>query len=74
MTVGWDDVYVMLLEWSDAGDAHLRVFVNPLVPWIWGGGAVYLVGMFILFLPAPRPRPVSVRVPAREGPHSAPAD
>jgi cytochrome c-type biogenesis protein CcmF len=62
----------MLLEWSDAGDTHLRVFVNPLVPWIWGGGAVYLVGMFILFLPAPRPQPVSVRVPAREGRLSEP--
>jgi cytochrome c-type biogenesis protein CcmF len=71
-TVGWDDVYVMLLEWSDSGEAHLRVFVNPLVPWIWGGGAVYLFGMFILFLPMPRPRPVTVRAPAREGPIGEP--
>ena len=30
-TVGFDDVYVMLLEWTEDQRANLRIFVNPLV-------------------------------------------
>jgi len=64
-TVGFDDVYVMLLEWGEGSQAHLRIFVNPLVTWIWAGGAVYLLGMFVLFLPAPAIAPVTVRSASR---------
>lgn len=66
-TVGFDDVYVMLLEWDETGAANLRVFVNPLVPWIWAGGFVYLFGMVVLAWPAPSVQPVRSRVPARRG-------
>lgn len=64
-TVGFDDVYVMLLEWNDAGEANLHIFINPLVTWVWAGGAVYLFGMVVLFWPAPRIAPVTSRAPAR---------
>lgn len=64
-TVGFDDVYIMLLEWGADSEAHLRIFVNPLVTWIWAGGAVYLLGMFVLFLPAPAIAPVTVRAASR---------
>lgn len=64
-TVGFDDVYIMLLEWGAESEAHLRIFVNPLVTWIWAGGAVYLLGMLILFLPAPAIAPVTVRDASR---------
>lgn len=64
-TVGFDDVYIMLLEWGADSEAHLRIFVNPLVTWIWAGGAVYLLGMLILFLPAPAIAPVTVRAASR---------
>lgn len=64
-TVGFDDVYIMLLEWGADSEAHLRIFVNPLVTWIWAGGAVYLFGMFVLFLPAPAIAPVTVRAASR---------
>jgi len=66
-TVGFDDVYVMLLEWSDDQRANIRIFVNPLVTWIWAGGALYLFGMVVLALPAPVPRPVRATVPQRVG-------
>jgi cytochrome c-type biogenesis protein CcmF len=64
-TVGFDDVYVMLTEWSDSGAANLHIFVNPLVSWIWAGGAIYLFGMIIVFLPSPATRRVTVTAPAR---------
>ncbi len=52
-TVGFDDVYVMLLEWDENDNANLRIFVNPLVPWIWVGGGIYFIGMLTLAWPAP---------------------
>jgi cytochrome c-type biogenesis protein CcmF len=64
-TVAFDDVYVMLVDWTDEGAAQLHVFVNPLVTWIWAGGAVYLLGMVAIFWPAPQPRRVAVTAPAR---------
>ncbi|HUG15985.1 MAG TPA: heme lyase CcmF/NrfE family subunit [Thermomicrobiales bacterium] len=64
-TVGFDDVYVMLVDWNDAGAAQLHVFVNPMVTWIWAGGAVYLLGMVAIFWPAPQARRVAVTAPAR---------
>lgn len=64
-TVMFDDVYVMLVDWNDSGAAQLHVFVNPMVTWIWAGGAVYLLGMVAIFWPAPQLRPVPVPAPAR---------
>lgn len=39
------DVYVTLLSVDQAGDsATLRLAVNPMVGWIWAGGAVMVLG------------------------------
>jgi cytochrome c-type biogenesis protein CcmF len=54
----------MLREWNDAGSANLHIFINPLVPWIWAGGVIYLFGMVVVFWPAPLPRQATARVPA----------
>ena len=40
------DVYVVLVG-VDGGRAALRVFVNPLVTWIWAGGAVIILGVLL---------------------------
>ncbi len=64
-TVGFDDVYVMLLEWTDDQRANIRIFVNPLVTWIWAGGALYLFGMVILAWPSPAVQPVRAAAPQR---------
>jgi cytochrome c-type biogenesis protein CcmF len=65
--VGFDDVYIMLTDWSDDGAANLHIFINPLVSWIWVGGAIYLFGMVVLFWPQPAVSRVPVRTTAREG-------
>jgi cytochrome c-type biogenesis protein CcmF len=64
-TVGFDDVYVMLTEWDDSGAANLHIFINPLVPWIWVGGLIYLFGMVVIFWPAPVVRRAAATVPSR---------
>jgi cytochrome c-type biogenesis protein CcmF len=64
-TVGFDDVYVMLTEWDDSGAANLHIFINPLVPWIWAGGLIYLFGMVVIFWPAPVVRRAAATVPSR---------
>jgi cytochrome c-type biogenesis protein CcmF len=46
----WRDVYVVLAE-PAAGNGVMKwgvhVYVNPLVQWIWGGGMVILLGLFL---------------------------
>jgi cytochrome c-type biogenesis protein CcmF len=64
-TVGFDDVYVMLTEWTDDGHANLHIFINPLVPWIWAGGLVYIFGMLVVFWPSPQVSRVRSTAPAR---------
>ena len=39
------DVYVVLAGTNDDGSASFRVFVNPLVTWIWAGGLIVILGV-----------------------------
>ena len=41
------DVYVVLAAAGADGSASFRVFVNPLVTWIWAGGAVIILGVIL---------------------------
>jgi cytochrome c-type biogenesis protein CcmF len=41
------DVYVVLAGTNDDGSASFRVFVNPLVTWIWAGGAILILGVVL---------------------------
>ena len=41
------DVYVVLTGVDEAGSASFRIFVNPLVTWIWAGGAIIIVGVVL---------------------------
>lgn len=66
-----EEVYVILSAWEDNGaSATFTVYVNPLINWIWVGGAIMVVGFFFAFrLPAAAP----ARKPARVRPAGAPA-
>jgi cytochrome c-type biogenesis protein CcmF len=59
-----DDVYVVLAG-ADAGGAAVTVFVNPLVTWIWVGGALLVAGVLLGNLV--RPAPELERAPAPLG-------
>jgi cytochrome c-type biogenesis protein CcmF len=66
MTIGIDDVYVVLDRWEDTGTVGLRVFINPMVSWIWIGGGVFVLGMLTLFWPNPKPSRSPAKGPARK--------
>jgi cytochrome c-type biogenesis protein CcmF len=41
------DVYVVLTGTNADGSASFRVFVNPLVTWIWAGGVILILGVVL---------------------------
>jgi cytochrome c-type biogenesis protein CcmF len=41
------DVYVVLAGTNSDGSASFRILVNPLVSWIWAGGAIIIVGVIL---------------------------
>lgn len=43
-----EDLYVVLTQMDEVGVATIRAWVNPLVMWIWIGGAVMIAGMIVI--------------------------
>ena len=42
------DFYVLLVGWDDSGtSATFKVYVNPLINWVWVGGIVMILGTVI---------------------------
>ncbi|MDA8442711.1 MAG: heme lyase CcmF/NrfE family subunit [Peptococcaceae bacterium] len=46
-----NDLYVILAGWEKNGAADLKVFVNPLVSWLWYGGYVVIFGAIFAMWP-----------------------
>jgi cytochrome c-type biogenesis protein CcmF len=48
-----DDLYVLLIDWepADTTGATFKIFVNPLVNWLWIGSLVFLAGIAIAAWP-----------------------
>ena len=46
-----EDLYVVLSNVNTDGSITLRVFINPMVSWIWAGGIVVLFGAVITMGP-----------------------
>ncbi len=63
MTSAGEDFYLTLLAYDPAsGTVTLRLFVNPLVAWIWVGGAIVVIGAAFAIWPSRRsgvPDPVA---------------
>jgi cytochrome c-type biogenesis protein CcmF len=57
-----EDVYVVLAG-ADAGGAAVTVFVNPLVTWVWVGGALLVAGVLLGNLVRPAPELERAPVP-----------
>ena len=58
------DIYVVLAQTNSDGSASFRLFVNPLVTWIWAGGAIIILGVVLGNLGERSPAPELVRRPA----------
>jgi cytochrome c-type biogenesis protein CcmF len=46
-----EDLYVILVGLEPDRSAALKVYVNPLVNWIWIGGLVFVIGNTLLLWP-----------------------
>lgn len=58
-----DDLYILLVNWQEGGQATFRVFLNPLVTLLWVGGLLLLLGTLVALWPeraGPVRRPVAV--------------
>jgi cytochrome c-type biogenesis protein CcmF len=58
-----DEVYVLLIDWEPITPVGttFKIFVNPLVNWLWIGSFVFLAGIIIAAWPDKDPEPVTVR-------------
>ena len=60
-----EDLYVTLLAYDTSSQAvTLHLFVNPLVVWIWIGGAIVGLGAAFAIWPERQPRRATVVEPA----------
>lgn len=65
-----DDLYVLLVDWQPVSSmgATFKIYVNPLVNWLWIGSLLFLVGIFVAAWPDkdPESEPVHVTRSARQ--------
>jgi len=62
-----DDLYVLLIDWepADTAGATFKIFVNPLVNWLWIGSLVFLAGIIIAAWPEKDAERVPVKARSR---------
>ena len=62
-----EDFYILLVDWEpltpDA--ATFRVYLNPLINWVWAGGLIFVIGTIIAAWPDAREEKVPVVDPSR---------
>lgn len=50
-----DDLYIILVGWEDSGrTATFKVYINPLVNWLWIGSFVFIISTLIAAWPNPQ--------------------
>ena len=62
-----DDLYILLVSWEPASavGATFKIYVNPLVNWLWLGSLLFLVGIVIAAMPDKDPERVMARAGKR---------
>jgi len=58
-----DEVYVLLIDWEPINQAGttFKIFVNPLINWMWIGSLLFIVGIIIAAWPDNDPERVAER-------------
>ena len=61
-----EDFYVILVNWepTSADAATFRIFLNPLINWVWAGGLIFVLGTLIAAWPDREKEPAKARRPA----------
>ncbi|MBI3940840.1 MAG: heme lyase CcmF/NrfE family subunit [Acidobacteria bacterium] len=65
-----EDFYIVLVGWDDKGAATFKIYINPLVSWIWFGGFVMALGTLFVMMPN-RQRRALARTMRQEVRHAA---
>jgi cytochrome c-type biogenesis protein CcmF len=52
-----EDLYLILAGWDEKNEATFKVYVNPLIGWLWWGGFIMLFGGLIVLSPDPKRQP-----------------
>ena len=62
-----DDLYVLLVDWQPISStaATFKIFVNPLVNWLWIGSLLFLIGVIFAAWPERDPAEEPTRAPRR---------
>lgn len=62
-----EDFYVILINWepTSADVATFRMYINPLINWVWAGGFIFIIGTLIAAWPEGEKKRVRVSRPAR---------
>jgi len=65
-----EDFYVLMVNWEEtsADQATFRIYLNPLINWVWGGGFIFIIGTLIAAWPDPADERVSAAARARHRP------
>jgi cytochrome c-type biogenesis protein CcmF len=63
-----EDFYVLLVAWEPqlADQATVRIYLNPLVNWVWTGGIIFIFGTMIAAWPDPKDEKVIAASRARQ--------
>lgn len=58
-----EDFYVLLVNWepTSANSATFRIFLNPLINWVWAGGLIFVFGTLIAAWPEQQKEPLASR-------------
>jgi cytochrome c-type biogenesis protein CcmF len=59
-----EDLYAVMASFENDGSATFKIFINPLVLWMWIGGMVMVLGTVVVMWPNKR-RQVARNVPSR---------
>ena len=65
-----EDFYIVLVGWDDQRTATFKVYVSPLVSWIWFGGFIMALGTLFVMMPN-RQRRALARTMRQEERHAA---
>jgi len=62
-----DDLYILLVDWEPAtsSGATFKIYVNPLVNWLWLGSLLFLAGIVIAAWPEKEAEPAAIQAKIR---------